>query len=204
MIQYRETVGIFNSQHFVSDLKHKIQSLLIRSHSHVCSNYACFFRNSVFLFQFLALSLILKFNSCKRSNNSCVSPFLVVIIKAWLAARFYSLHLLTRGDVELNQGPKRYYSNAFSICHWNLNSISAHNYAKMFLLRGYIAIHEFISETYLDSSTPSDDSNLEISGYTFDRLDHPSSNKRGYLLQKFFTFKNSQCPIFARKYMFCT
>ena len=117
LIQYRGTVGIFNSQHFVFDLKHKIQSLLIHSCSHVFSHYACFFRNSVLLFLFLALSLILKFNSCKRSNNSCVSPFLVVIIKAWLATWFYSLHLLTRGDVELNQGPKRYYSNAFSICH---------------------------------------------------------------------------------------
>ena len=117
LIQYRETVGIFNSQYFVFDLKHKIQSLLIRSHSHVFSHYACFFRNSVRLFLFLALSLILKFNSCKRSNNSCVSSFLVVIIKAWLATWFYSLYLSTRGDVELNQGPKRYYRKAFSICH---------------------------------------------------------------------------------------
>ena len=41
----------------------------------------------------------------------------------------------------------------------------------MFLLKVYIAIHKFgiicVSETYLDSSTLTDDSNLEISGYTF-------------------------------------
>ena len=41
----------------------------------------------------------------------------------------------------------------------------------MFLLKVYIAIHKFgiicVSETYLESSTLTDDSNLEISGYTF-------------------------------------
>ena len=42
-----------------------------------------------------------------------------------------------------------------------------------------------------DSSTPSDDNNLEISGYTLVRLDHPSNNKRWclYLLQRFSTWK---------------
>ena len=40
-----------------------------------------------------------------------------------------------------------------SIWHWNLNSISAHNYAKIYLLKAYIAIHKFdiicMSETYV-------------------------------------------------------
>ena len=35
LIQYRGTVGIFNTQHFVVDLKHNIQALLIHSRSHV-------------------------------------------------------------------------------------------------------------------------------------------------------------------------
>ena len=43
----------------------------------------------------------------------------------------------------------------------------------MFLLKAYIANHKFfvicIPETYFDSSTPSDNNNLEISGYTFVR-----------------------------------
>ena len=144
------------------------------------SHYGCIFRNSVLLF--LAVFLILKLNSCKRSNNSRVSPFLVVIIKTWLATWFYSLILLLNGDVKLNPGPNHIYSNAFSICHWNLNSISADNYAKVFLLKAYIAIHKFdiifILETYLDSSTPSVDSNLENCRYTLVRSDHPSNNKR--------------------------
>ena len=91
--------------------------------------------------------------------------------------------LLLSGDFELNPGRKRNYSNAFSICRWNLNSISALNYAKVFLLQAYMAVHKFdvicISETYLDSSIPSNDSNLEILGYTLICSDHSSNNKRG-------------------------
>ena len=167
LIQYRGTVGIFKSQYFVFDLKHKRQFLLIHSHynSFGFLQYACFFCNSVLLFLFLAVFLILKPNSCKRSNNSRVSPFLVAVIKTWLEAWFYSLLLLLSESVELNPGPK---CNVFSISHWNLNSMSAHNYAKVFLLIAYIAVDIIcISETYLDSNTPSNDNNLEVSGYTF-------------------------------------
>ena len=37
----------------------------------------------------------------------------------------------------------------------------------------------FLSKTHLDSSTPSDDDSLEISGYNLIPLDHSSNNKRG-------------------------
>ena len=53
----------------------------------------------------------------------------------------------------------------------------------LFLLNAYIAIHKFgiicLSETYLDSSTTSDDDNLANSGYNFMCSDHPSNNIRG-------------------------
>ena len=56
-----------------------------------------------------------------------------------------------------------------SNCHWNLNSISAHNYIKVSLLRAHISTHKFdvisISETYRDSNTTDDDDNLKIAGY---------------------------------------
>ena len=69
----------------------------------------------------------------------------------------------------------------FSICHWNLNSITTHSYAKISLLEAYIAAQKFdvvcISETYLDSSTAYDDSNLEIAEYNLIRSDHPSNKK---------------------------
>ena len=103
-------------------------------------------------------------------------------MKVWIATWLYGILLLLGGDIELNPGPKQSSINAFSICHLNLNSLSAHNYAKIYLLKAYIAIHRFdiicIYETYLDSSTLPDDNNLEISGYNLIRSDHPSNNKR--------------------------
>ena len=172
---------LLNSPISITDY-YQIRSLRLLT-ANVFSHYACFFRNSVLLLLFLAVFLKLKLNSCKRSNNTRVLPFLVATIKTWLATWFYSLLLLLSGDAELNPGPKRNSSNAFLICHWNLNSVSAHNYAKVFLLKDYTAVHKFdiicISETYLDSTTPSDDSNLEISGCTLVGSDHPSNNKIG-------------------------
>ena len=68
-----------------------------------------------------------------------------------------------------------------SICHWNLNSITAHNFSKFTQLKAYISAykHDFIclSETYLDSSIP--DNLIEIEGYNLVRADHPDNIKRG-------------------------
>ena len=107
-----------------------------------------------------------------------------IILAAWFQQ--HRLLLLLSGDVELNLRPKCNYNNAFSIFLWNLNSTPAHNYDKVFLLKVYIAIHKFdiicISETYLDPSTPFDNNNLEISGYTVVCPDHPANKKEGVFL----------------------
>ena len=72
------------------------------------------------------------------------------------------------GDVEENPGAKPSSNQIFFICHWNLNSISAHNYIKISLLRVYLSTHKFgvicMSETYLDTDTFHEDDNLEIVG----------------------------------------
>ena len=36
------------------------------------------------------------------------------------------------GDIEENPGPKLNSSQKLSICHWNLNSIAAHNFIKVY------------------------------------------------------------------------
>ena len=127
--------------------------------------------------------LTLKSNSYRSTKHFYTLSFLATIITIWSLPWLYSLLILLSADVELNPGPKRASTRNISICHWNLNSISAHNYIKLFLLKAYIAIHKFdiicLSETYLDSSTTSDDGNLAISGYNLIRSDHPSNNKRG-------------------------
>ena len=155
------------------------------------------FSETVFLlFLFLAVFLILKLDIRNRTNNSRVARLLVTDIKTWLVAQSYSLLLLLSGDVELNPGPKHNSSNVFSIFHWNLNIISSHNYAKVFLFKTYIAIHKFdisfTSETHLDSSTTSDDNNLGISRYILVRSYHPSNNKIGGVCIYYETFLPSR------------
>ena len=53
----------------------------------------------------------------------------------------------------------------------------------MSLLRAYISVNKIdiicLSETYLGSSIPSDDDNLELPGYNLERVDNPSNTKRG-------------------------
>ena len=94
------------------------------------------------------------------------------------------------GDVEENLGPKPGSNQVFSICHWNFNSISVHNYTKLSLLRAYLSTHWFdvicLSETYLDSETSHEDASLEIVSYTVIRANNPSNTKRSLLslLQK--------------------
>ena len=74
--------------------------------------------------------------------------------------------LVCHGDIESNPGPNSLKPNYLFICHWNLNSISAHNFSKFAQLKAYNSIykHDFIclSETYLDSSTPLNDNSLQI------------------------------------------
>ena len=43
----------------------------------------------------------------------------------------------------MNPGPRPNPCHSFSICHWNLNSLTAHNYLKVSLLQAYVAIKKF-------------------------------------------------------------
>ena len=89
--------------------------------------------------------------------------------------------LQCHGDIEQNLGPKKLRNKSLSVWHWNLNSLTAHNYSKLTQLKAYTSMykHGFVclSETYVDSSTP--DSLLEIDGYNSIRADHPDNIKRG-------------------------
>ena len=80
-------------------------------------------------------------------------------------------------DIAENLGPKHNSNQSFFICHWNLNSITAHNYLKISLLRAYNSLHNFnvvcISKTCLDSTTALVDKNFEIAG------NNPATIKRG-------------------------
>ena len=117
------------------------------------------------------------------------------------------LLVLLSVDVEINLGPICTTKASLSICHWNLNSISAHDYAKLSLLR-HIAFHKFnsLSETYLNSSNSPDDETLEISGYNLVRSDHPlftvNMEEFGFTIKINYTLTNYQHQLFIRMYKF--
>ena len=89
--------------------------------------------------------------------------------------------LLCHGDIEPNPDPKKREENCLFVCHWNVNSLSAHNFWKLTQLKAYISMykHDFtcLSEPYLDFLTT--DGLLEIDGYNLVSADNPNKIKRG-------------------------
>ena len=65
---------------------------------------------------------------------------------------------------------------------WNLNSLTARDYIKIFLLQACISQHNYdiicLLITFLDSSIQSDDKRIKIDGYNLTRPDHPSDLKK--------------------------
>ena len=90
---------------------------------------------------------------------------------------FLALLLLSHGDIEVISGPKKF--SKLSCCHWNVNSILAHN--KLSLITVYNTVQKFdvicVSETYLNSSV--NENLLLIPGYHLLRADHPDNLKKG-------------------------
>ena len=96
-----------------------------------------------------------------RPLFSCSSEFRFV---------FVMLILFICSDIESNSGPRKCnFCYNFSVCHWNLNSMTAQNFEKINLFEGYNTINKFdvicLSESYLDSSIASDNDDLNIKGY---------------------------------------
>ena len=91
------------------------------------------------------------------------------------------LLLFLSGDIELNPGPKNHRN--LKVCHYNVNSLPSHNFAKLSSLQAYNALHKFdiicISETFLDSSISNNDLESLLDGYKIIRSDHPLNLKRG-------------------------
>ena len=145
------------------------------------------------------LMLLFLLSNSLNANYLNLSNIGISVINAYLANLMYAVilycfseqlwitrcRIIMRGDVEVNPGPKRNscQSQSFSICHWNLSSLIAHSFAKVSLSRAYVSVNKFdivwLSETFLNSEILTDDENLQIPGYSIDRVDYPSNTKRG-------------------------
>ena len=87
-----------------------------------------------------------------------------------------TLLLISGGDVETNPGPE-----TLDFCTWNLTSITAHHFLRVFLMEAYNSVYNCyligIVETHLDSTV--DVEKLPLNGYTFIKNNHPQNVKWG-------------------------
>ena len=118
----------------------------------------------------------------KKKNLLSFNFDISLILLNLFYSLFYQTLLLLHDDIETNPGPNKKYK-PFTCCHWNVNSLTAHNMVKLSSIAAYNTIHKYdficIGKTYLDSSVPTDDRDTLINGYNLIRADHPSNNKRG-------------------------
>ena len=176
---WRCQIGIFNGKLiFTTTLKKS----LVNFYSHL-------FYKSIFLLLILS---ILQLNATYTSGIYLlvIGFFSIDLLFLLSLQHFLVVKLLLRcGDVESNPGSRS--NHCLSDCHYNVNSIVAHNFAKLSSLEAFNAVHNFdiicISESFLDSSFSSDDSALTLKGYKLVRADHPLDIRRGgylHLLQR--------------------
>ena len=86
----------------------------------------------------------------------------------------HALLIRQSDDIKMNPGPRPNPYHSFSMWHWNLNNLTAHNYLIVSLLGipWYWEIwFECLSKIYLDSSNLSDDDNFNLPNYNAVRAD---------------------------------
>ena len=146
----------------------KLQIFLYLTTLFLC-DFLAFLSTSISYSNFSHLS---KFIFIKRSFTN----FLYITSFIDVAYSTYFLHilLLQHGDIETNPGPQKEKTKNLSCCHWNVNSLIAHNLSKLAQLEAYNSVykHDFIciSETFFDPS-------IQLDGYNLLRADHPSNSK---------------------------
>ena len=116
-------IGIFNGMKLVALI------LTVCVYQNVNGTTITYFQRSFFIY-FLLL--------CKVLNTKfCLSKLVTRLMFQWKAIFILSLSylcslLLLHGDIESNPGPRNSKNHFPSFCHWNLNSLPAHNFAKCY------------------------------------------------------------------------
>ena len=112
-----------------------------------------------------------------------IATMFVIIFVFTFFVYLFSWMLFLSGDTKTNPGKKCNLNNHPTIYHWNLNNLSAHNFAKVQLSKAYLAVHKFdiecFSGTYLNSCFPFYDEILYKPGYIIARGNRPVKSKCG-------------------------
>ena len=202
--QWQAEIGSFNdcSQHLIVKLLLNLLNLLFSMFLvsfFIIAITVCYItKPQIFLYLttlFLCDFLAFLSTSTSYSNFSHLSKFIfikrsftnVLYITSFINVAYstYFLHilLLQHGDTETNPGPQKEKTKNISCCHWNVNSLIAHNLSKLAQPEACNSVykHDFIciSEMFFDPSIQEGDKNIQLDGYNLFRVDHPSNSKRG-------------------------
>ena len=79
----------------------------------------------------------------KMNKNCCHSTLISGFYGRFFSIFFFCENvLLFHGDIEANPGPNKKYK-FFTCCHWNVNSLTAHNMLKFSSIAAYNSIHKY-------------------------------------------------------------
>ena len=139
---------------------------------------------NIYFFLMLLFFVLLYYIHQKKSKISFFCTGLLLCSLNCTVLWLCNLKISLSDDIETNLGPAPKNPNkSFSICHWNLDSITAHGSAKVSLLKAYITANKIniicLLGAYFGSSVQLDNDNFEIPVYNLVRSDHPSNSKRG-------------------------
>ena len=141
LVQYRGSVGIFNNRNFFFQSKVSHFTYLSdnnNNNNNLAIGLLILSNKIALVLLLLNLMFVFKGNGSKHKKNTSFGPYFH-IYHMYLLCWLYILLIILSGDVELNPGPKRKAAQTLSVCHWNLNSICAHKFAKVSLLRAYVS-----------------------------------------------------------------
>ena len=159
--QYRGAVGAFNSCFNYNKIHNNVFNRNPNVSS-VASVYFAILINFCTSLPVVRSCLIVLFRKNNKTINLLANKILFIYMLSTYLFHVWLCLILTKrsGDIEQNPGPKPSSCQSFSVCHWNLNSILAHNFIKLSPLRPYITVHKFDvvcwSETYLNASISND------------------------------------------------
>ena len=138
--QYRGAIGAFNSRLHCKNIYINISIRKLDMLPFASAFLSIFLTFSMFLlfFKSFCFTMLLRKN-IKIMNILLLRIFHIYALVTYVFHIWLYLILTKRsGDIEQNPGPKSNSSQSFSICHWNLSSIFAHNFIKISLKNLFI------------------------------------------------------------------
>ena len=130
LAQYWGTVGTLNNRNIAPKI---IYSLLTRRFFRKLNQNIIFLvitlLRSIKLILSLSFTLLNSFHTkIKTIHWSVLITFLILIVVMFIQFIWaHALLIRQSGDIEMKPGPKPNPLHSFSICYWNLNSLTAHN-----------------------------------------------------------------------------